>query len=125
MRDSSGTSLEWHFQTTTRSKRVFLHCATFVFSFFLKDGKPQTCSCPLDDGRKVKDLKVHELVSALTGLGVPTASFPHLRADKVALLSPNNKCRYLAFSENVSFENRAPLDEVKRAREVMYVVSRY
>jgi hypothetical protein len=41
----------------------------------------------LDDGQRVRNLRVAQLVSALTALGVPTDTIPKLRADKVALLT--------------------------------------
>ena len=41
----------------------------------------------LDDGKRVRNLRVAQLVSALTALGVPTDTIPKLRADKVALLT--------------------------------------
>ena len=41
----------------------------------------------LDDGQRVQNLRVPQLLSALTGLGVPTDTFPKLRAEKVILLT--------------------------------------
>ena len=41
----------------------------------------------LDDGQRVQNLRVPQLLSALTGLGVPTDTLPKLRAEKVILLT--------------------------------------
>ena len=41
----------------------------------------------LDDGQRVQNLRVPQLLSALTDLGVPTDTLPKLRAEKVILLT--------------------------------------
>jgi len=85
---TSGTFLEWHFhQPTTHLKKVLCTANPLSFFSFAMAHSLQSAPVLLDDGQRVRDLRVPQLVSALTDLGVPTDTFPKLRAHRVVLLT--------------------------------------